>query len=175
MAGAYGPANLLAAVRVAASPLARGLGTLMVFNDEIHAARFVRRSHSRLLVDRPHWRTIGTNALYAYEARASVRITSGAQWLARGDGFSGRDVAPRGGLAGGNFTWILNSRFRGRPASACRAAMPSVVDPLSHLFRETGHAGQAFKMIVRGNKFDIVFSGAGVDDGICKGEPVRKR
>ena len=42
------------------------------------------------------------------------------------------------------------------------------------LFRKIGHAGQTFKMIVRGNKFDIVFSGAGVDDGIGKGELVRK-
>lgn len=33
----------------------------------------------RLLVERPHWRIIGTNALYAYEARAGVRITSGAE------------------------------------------------------------------------------------------------
>ena len=41
------------------------------------------------------------------------------------------------------------------------------------LFRKTGHAGQTFEMIVRGNKFDIVFSGAGVDDGIGKGELVR--
>ena len=40
------------------------------------------------------------------------------------------------------------------------------------LFRKIGHAGQTFKMIVRGNKFDIVFSGAGVDDGIGKGELV---
>ncbi len=43
---------------------------------------------------------------------------------------------------------------------------------LCFLFREIGYAGQALEMIVRGNKFDIVFSGAGVDDGIGKGELV---
>ena len=45
-AGPDGPANLLAAVQVAASSLAQGLGTLVVMNDEIHAARFVRKTHS---------------------------------------------------------------------------------------------------------------------------------
>ncbi len=45
-AGADGPANVLAAARVAASDAARGLGALVVLNDEVHAARWVRKSHS---------------------------------------------------------------------------------------------------------------------------------
>jgi L-asparaginase len=46
LAGPDGPANLLAAVQVAACPDAAGLGTLVVLNDEIHAARYVRKTHT---------------------------------------------------------------------------------------------------------------------------------
>ncbi|MFF7247255.1 asparaginase [Embleya sp. NPDC008237] len=46
LAGPDGPANVLAAARVAAAEPARGLGALVVFGDEIHAARRVRKTHS---------------------------------------------------------------------------------------------------------------------------------
>ena len=41
-----GPGNILRAVRCAASPIARGKGTLVVMNEEIHAARDVAKTHS---------------------------------------------------------------------------------------------------------------------------------
>jgi L-asparaginase len=59
--GYDGFANLAAAVRVAASPQARDLGTLVVLNDEVHAARTVTKTHT-LRVDTfrsPAWGPLG--------------------------------------------------------------------------------------------------------------------
>ncbi|WAH36002.1 asparaginase [Alicyclobacillus dauci] len=44
--GADGPVNLIESIRVAADPRSEGRGTLVVFNDEIHAARFVTKTHT---------------------------------------------------------------------------------------------------------------------------------
>jgi len=44
-----GPRNLNSAIRVAATPSARGLGCLLVFDGEIHAASLVRKTHAHQL------------------------------------------------------------------------------------------------------------------------------
>ena len=46
MPGPDGPANLFHAVLVALDQRARGIGTLVVMNDEIHAARYVQKLHT---------------------------------------------------------------------------------------------------------------------------------
>lgn len=68
--GADGPANLLAAVRTAASEAARGLGVLVVLDDVVHAARFVRKTHT----SRPSAFTSPTVGPIGWIAEENVRI-----------------------------------------------------------------------------------------------------
>lgn len=59
--GYDGIANLKASIRVATSSEARDLGALVVMNDEIHAARYVTKTHTQALntFQSPSWGPLG--------------------------------------------------------------------------------------------------------------------
>ena len=76
--GADGPANLLAAVQVAANPEARGLGALVVFNDEIHAASLVRKTHTQSPATFSSW-PLGPVG-YVAENRVRVVLRPERRW-----------------------------------------------------------------------------------------------
>ena len=91
--GADGPANLLSAVRVATSEAARGLGAVVVLNDEIHAARYVQKTHaSNPATFSSPW--IGPLGWISEDkVRVAVRPTGPRHHVALPDGSSDRPVA----------------------------------------------------------------------------------
>ncbi|TLQ39359.1 asparaginase [Streptomyces marianii] len=82
-AGADGPANLLAAVTVAASPHARGLGVLVVFNDQVFDPARVRKAHST-----------STSAFAAPDTGALGVVAEGALRLLAVPAHTPRPLAP---------------------------------------------------------------------------------
>ncbi len=72
--GSDGPANLLAALRVAATPEAAALGPVVVMHDEIHAARWVTKAHTSRVAafDSPGFGPIGT----VVEGRVLLHVDS---------------------------------------------------------------------------------------------------
>lgn len=113
--GADGPANLSAAVLVASSAAAAGLGALVVMNDQIHAARYVRKCHTALpsafespgagalglvLEERAnfHWRVQRAAPLQRPEAVVDVPVALVA--LTLGDDGRLLDALPRLGYRG---------------------------------------------------------------------------
>ncbi len=85
-----GPGNVLAAIKVAASRHARGLGCVVVMNDEQHAAPFVRKTHSASLAtfQSPNLGPIG------WVGEERVRIGARPPRLAHLEGNETTDVVP---------------------------------------------------------------------------------
>ncbi len=74
-AGYEGAANLGAAIRVAAAPVAQGLGTLVVLNDEIHAARFVAKFDTQALDAFRSWPGGPIGRVYGDRVEIHQRVT----------------------------------------------------------------------------------------------------
>jgi L-asparaginase len=84
--GADGPANLLAAVQCAASPALRDTGTVVVLNDEVHAARLVLKRHTARpdafespMAGALGWVAEGRPRLALRPPRASLGLPQGAR------------------------------------------------------------------------------------------------
>ncbi len=66
---ADGPKNLISAIAVAADPVCRGMGTMVVFNEEIHSAQHVRKVHTANVAAFKSEFLLG----YVAEGKASIR------------------------------------------------------------------------------------------------------
>lgn len=84
--GADGPANLLASAIVASSLAARGLGTLVVLNDTIHAARFVQKASTFLPSTFSSLTAGPLGCVIEGEARIDMRVTRSAVIAGGADG-----------------------------------------------------------------------------------------
>jgi len=82
--GADGPANLLASAVVASSPVARSLGTVVVLNDTVHAARFVQKVSTFLPSTFASLSTGPLGCVIEGEARIDMRVSRSAV-IAGGD------------------------------------------------------------------------------------------
>lgn len=90
--GADGPANLLACAIVATSLAARGLGTLVVLNETIHAARFVQKASTFLPSTFASLSGGPLGSVIEGAARINLRVTRSAV-IAGGDAGTDQPVA----------------------------------------------------------------------------------
>ena len=85
LAGPDGPANLLNSVSLAVHERARGLGVMVVMNDEIHAARYVQKGVTsnpaafRSMPAGPPWLVRGGRAEACGPAGSSPHDRGGAR------------------------------------------------------------------------------------------------
>ncbi len=133
--GADGPANLLAAVTIAADEAARGLGALVVMNDEVHAARFVRKTHTQSLAaflsplaGPLGWISEGRASIAARPmGRRHVRPRGGAEEVALLASFPGDDGRLVGAVGERGYSGLVVEALGGGHVP------PPMVEPLAAL------------------------------------------
>lgn len=136
-AGWDGPANILAAVRTAVDPGARGRGALVVLNDTIHAASEVVKAHTHALdafrsptfgplgvveKDGLHWR----RALTGRRTIPGFRIETDVELFTMAAGVCGRAIEHA--VAAGTQGIVLEGTGRGNVPPAAVAAIQHALD-----------------------------------------------
>jgi L-asparaginase len=170
--GSDARANLLGAIAVAASPDARRLGTLVYFNDEIHAARQVRKRHTSLpsafespsagpvgyvterrvrIVNRPVGRAVLTLPQSVRPARVAI-VTIGFDddgALLRAAASSGCDGIVVSAMGGGHVPGRL-AELVGATADRVPLVLASHIDSGEVLTSTYGYPGSEVDLIARG-------------------------
>ncbi len=182
-AGYDGMANFLAAIKVASSPQARGRGAMIVMNDEIHAARYVTKSHtlSTAAFVSPGWgpmgRIDGNRVTFAWNVARKVIPSPGLEekvyliklGVGMGDEFlrfalenGARGVVIEGMGAGRVPPWWMNGIREAIEkgvavviASRCQAG--GIYDPYGYpgAYRDLASAGVLFAHHLNGQKARI--------------------
>jgi L-asparaginase len=158
MAGNDGDRNLIDAVRVATSPTARGLGVMLVANEEIHCAREVTKENQRPgAFSSPAVGPIGTIELDAVSLyRAPLRLHTAASRLRRTDlvdaprvdivpAYAGADAAAiRASLDAGARAIVLQGfAYSGRGSDEQMVALEEVArDGVPVVYASRGRGGR---------------------------------
>jgi L-asparaginase len=169
--GADGPANLLAATRVAMSPASRGKGILVVAGDEIHAGPLIRKVHSF----RPHAFSSFPFGPIGYVAEERVRFalapTSWPPRLTYGGGASVVPILEAGpgletqtveALAAGAIDGLVVSiPGAGHAATAAVPALARLAERIPVVFASRTGAGETLRgsYAYPGGEIDLIARG----------------
>lgn len=171
-AGADGPANILSAVTVAADHRLAGLGVVVVLNDEIHAARWIQKTHTGLTsafespgAGRMGVVTEGRVELLMTPVRALPAITAPVQrycpvaQVALGLGEDGRMLPVLAGL--GYMGAVIEGMGAGHVPAATVASLSALAADMPVVLCTRVRAGRVFRKTYGfpGSEMDLIARG----------------